>query len=222
MKRFIILCIVLCSLNGNAQQLPNGFSYLLEIDPTIKKELRYYTTNNFIGRPIDGYKKDSLIISTPAAKALKKIQSKLKLDGLGLKVFDAYRPQQAVNHFVRWARVMKDTLMKSLYYPGVKKSDLFKLGFIASKSGHTRGSTVDLCLIDIKTNKELDMGSPYDFFGEKSHPFYKNITEKQKKNRILLRSIMIDNGFIPYDNEWWHFTLKNEPYPDTYFNFSVE
>ncbi len=222
MKRFIILCIVLCNLNGNAQQLPNGFSYLLEIDPTIKKEVRYYTTNNFIGRPIDGYKKDRLIISTPAAKALKKIQSKLKLDGLGLKVFDAYRPQKAVNHFVRWARVIKDTLMKSLYYPDVKKSNLFKLGFIASKSSHTRGSTVDLSLIDIKTNKELDMGSSYDFFGATSDVFHKNLSNKQEKNRMLLRNIMIKNGFKPYDNEWWHFTLVDEPFPNTYFNFVVE
>ena len=222
MKRYIIFFIILFCYEGKGQKLPNGFTYLLEIDSTIKKELRYYTSKNFIGIPIDGYKENKVIISIPTAKALKKIQTKLLDSGLSLKIFDAYRPQQAVNHFVRWARVMKDTLMKSLYYPGVKKSDLFKLGFIASKSGHTRGSTVDLCLIDIKTNKELDMGSPYDFFGEKSHPFFENITEKQKKNRILLRSIMIDNGFIPYDNEWWHFTLKNEPYPDTYFNFSVE
>ncbi len=222
MKRYIIFFIILFCYEGKGQKLPNGFTYLLEIDSTIKKELRYYTSKNFVGIPIDGYKENKVIISIPTAKALKKIQTKLLDSGLSLKIFDAYRPQQAVNHFVRWARVMKDTLMKSLYYPGVKKSDLFKLGFIASKSGHTRGSTVDLCLIDIKTNKELDMGSPYDFFGEKSHPFYENITKKQKKNRILLRSIMIDNGFIPYDNEWWHFTLKNEPYPDTYFNFSVE
>ena len=222
MKKYVIFFIVLFCLEGKGQKLPDGFTYLSEIDPTIKKELRYFTSNNFIGQPIDGYIKDSLIISTPAAKALKKIQTKLMLSGLSLKIFDAYRPQQAVDHFVRWAKVLNDTLMKQLYYPDVQKSELFTLGFIALKSGHTRGSTVDLSIVDIKTNRELDMGSSYDFFGEKSHPFYKKITDKQMKNRMLLRSIMIKNGFIPYDNEWWHFTLKDEPYPTTYFNFTIE
>ena len=222
MKSLIIIFIVLISSQINSQTLPQGFSYVSEIDATIKKELRYSTSNNFIGQPIDGYIKDILIISTPAAKALKKIQTKLMLSGLSIKIFDAYRPQQAVNHFVRWAKVMNDTLMKKIYYPDIQKSELFTLGYIALKSGHTRGSTVDLTIVDIKTNKELDMGSSYDFFGEKSHPYYKKITDKQTKNRMLLRSIMIKNGFIPYDNEWWHFTLKNEPYPTTYFNFTIE
>ena len=222
MKSFIIIFTVLISSQISSQTLPKGFSYVSEIDATIKKELRYATSNNFIGKPIDGYLKDSLIISRPAAKALKKIQTKLMLSGLSLKIFDAYRPQQAVDHFVRWAKVMNDTLMKQLYYPDVQKSELFTLGFIASKSGHTRGSTVDLSIVDVKTNKEVDMGSSYDFFGEKSHPFYKKITEAQMKNRMLLRTIMIKNGFIPYDNEWWHFTLKDEPYPTTYFNFLIE
>jgi len=222
MKSFIIIFTVLISSQISSQTLPKGFSYVSEIDATIKKELRYATSNNFIGKPIDGYLKDSLIISTPAAKALKEIQTKLMLSGLSLKIFDAYRPQQAVDHFVRWAKVMNDTLMKQLYYPDVQKSELFTLGFIASKSGHTRGSTVDLSIVDVKTNKEVDMGSSYDFFGEKSHPFYKKITEAQMKNRMLLRTIMIKNGFIPYDNEWWHFTLKDEPYPTTYFNFLIE
>ena len=222
MKSFIIIFTVLISSQISSQTLPKGFSYVSEIDATIKKELRYGTSNNFIGKPIDGYLKDSLIISTPAAKALREIQTKLMLSGLSLKIFDTYRPQQAVDHFVRWAKVMNDTLMKQFYYPDVQKSELFTLGFIASKSGHTRGSTVDLSIVDVKTNKELDMGSSYDFFGEESHPFYKKITESQMKNRMLLRTIMIKNSFIPYDNEWWHFTLKDEPYPTTYFNFLIE
>jgi D-alanyl-D-alanine dipeptidase len=221
-KKYIIFFIFLFCYEGRGQKLPNGFTYLLEIDPTIKKELRYYTSKNFVGTPIDGYMKNKIIISIPAAKALKKIQTKLLDSGLSLKIFDAYRPQQAVDHFVRWAKIMNDTLKKQLYYPDIKKSELFKLGFIALKSGHTRGSTVDLSIVDIKTNKELDMGSSYDFFGEKSHPFYKKITKTQMKNRMLLRTIMIKNGFIPYDNEWWHFTLKDEPYPTTYFNFTIE
>jgi D-alanyl-D-alanine dipeptidase len=222
MKSFIIFFTVLISSQISSQTLPKGFSYVSEIDATIKKELRYGTSNNFIGKPIDGYLKDSLIISTPAAKALKEIQTKLMLSGLSLKIFDAYRPQQAVDHFVRWAKVMNDTLMKQLYYPDVQKSELFTLGFIASKSGHTRGSTVDITLINLKTGKELDMGSVYDFFGEESHPYYKKINEHQKKNRFLLRKVMLENGFYPYDSEWWHFTLKNEPHPKTYFNFPIE
>mgnify|MGYP000565988207 CR=1 FL=1 len=222
MKKIIYPIIVLFSFIINAQKLPKNFVYLKDIAPSIRIELRYFSNNNFIGKPIDGYLKDSLIISTPAAKALREIQTKLMLSGLSLKIFDAYRPQQAVDHFIRWAKVMNDTLMKQFYYPDVQKSELFTLGFIASKSGHTRGSTVDLSIVDVKTNKELDMGSSYDFFGEESHPFYKKITESQMKNRMLLRTIMIKNGFIPYDNEWWHFTLKDEPYPTTYFNFLIE
>lgn len=196
--------------------------YLQDIDSTIQKELRYIGNHNFIGKPIDGYKNNIVIVSKPTAKALHKIQQELLKKDLSLKIFDAYRPQQAVNHFVRWARVLNDTLMKQEFYPNVPKRELFKRGYIASKSGHTRGSTVDLTIVNTKTGKELDMGSPYDFFGEQSHPFYKNITLTQKKNRLLLRKIMLANGFKPYDNEWWHFTLRNEPFPKTYFNFPVE
>lgn len=206
----------------HTQNLPKGFVYLNDVDASIQKELRYLSSNNFIGKPIDGYINNCIIVSKPTAKALLKIQAKLKKEGLGLKIYDAYRPQQAVDHFVRWAKVLNDTLMKQQYYPKVAKSQLFNLGYIASKSGHTRGSTVDLTIIELKTGKELDMGSPYDFFGSKSHPFYRKITEKQKENRMLLRRMMLKNGFKPYDNEWWHFTLREEPYPKTYFNFSVQ
>ena len=184
--------------------------------------MRYITHNNFIGKPIDGYKKNIIIISTPAAEALKKVQAKLTAFGLSLKVYDAYRPQRAVNHFVRWAKVLNDTLMKQQYYPDVAKKDLFKLDYIASKSGHTRGSTVDLTIVDMKTGKELDMGSTYDFFGTPSHPFYPNLTKEQRSNRFLLRNLMLEAGFKPYSKEWWHFTLKNEPYPETYFNFPIK
>ena len=193
-----------------------------DVDASIQKELRYLSTNNFIGKTIDGYKNNCVIVSKKTALALKKIQAILTKKGLSLKIFDAYRPQQAVDHFVTWAKVLNDTLMKQQYYPKVPKSQLFNLGFIASKSGHTRGSTVDLTIINVKTGKELDMGSPYDFFGVKSHPFHKNINKKQKENRMQLRSIMLANGFKPYDNEWWHFTLRNEPFPKTYFNFPIK
>ncbi|PQJ80871.1 peptidase M15 [Polaribacter porphyrae] len=205
-----------------SQELVKGFVYLADVDSSIKSELRYFSNQNFIGKPIDGYKNNCVIVTKETAKVLKIIQKKLLKEGLSLKIFDAYRPQQAVDHFVKWAKELNDTLMKKEFYPKVPKSELFKRGYIASKSGHTRGSTVDLTIVNIKTGKELDMGSPYDFFGAKSHPFYRKITEKQKENRMLLRRIMLKNGFNPYDNEWWHFTLKNEPFPKTYFNFPVQ
>lgn len=205
-----------------SQKPHHGFVYISDIDSSIKKELRYLSKNNFIGKPIDGYKNNCIIVTKETALALQKVQKELLKKGLSLKIFDAYRPQQAVNHFVRWAKVLEDTLMKKEYYPNVPKKELFKRGYIASKSGHTRGSTVDLTIIDLKTNKELDMGSPYDFFGIQSHPFYKNITKKQKENRMLLRQVMLTNNFKPYENEWWHFTLRNEPYPKKYFNFPIE
>mgnify|MGYP001587860853 CR=1 FL=1 len=164
MKNICILFLLLISFTTLSQKLPKGFVYLSKIDSTIQSDLRYYTSNNFIGKPIDGYKNNSIIVSKETAKALKTVQKSLIMQGLSLKILDAYRPQQAVNHFVRWARILNDTLMKSEYYPEVPKRDLFKRGYIASKSGHTRGSTVDLTIVDMKTRKELDMGSPYDFF----------------------------------------------------------
>lgn len=228
MQKFkTLFFLLLVSLSTNSllsqnQNLPNGFVYLTNVDATIKSELRYITNNNFIGKPIDGYINNTIIVSSPAAASLKKVQQKLLKFGLSLKIFDAYRPQQSVDHFVRWAKVLNDTLMKRQYYPKVPKSELFKLGYIASKSGHTRGSTVDLTIIDIKSGKELDMGSPYDFFGTQSHPKYSKITKKQRANRLLLRNLMLTNNFKPYENEWWHFTLKNEPFPKKYFNFSIK
>ena len=145
--------------------------YLSNIDSTIQKELRYLSTNNFIGKPIDGYLENKVIVTKKTAIALKKIQTKLYKEGLSLKIFDAYRPQKAVNHFVRWAKVLEDTIMKKKYYPNVLKSQLFQKGYIAHKSGHTRGSTIDLTIVKIKDGKELDMGSTYDYFGIQSHPF---------------------------------------------------
>ncbi|MDB2384905.1 M15 family metallopeptidase [Polaribacter sp.] len=222
MKKFFIFFSICICLSVNAQKLPNGFVYLNTIDNTIASELRYISNNNFIGKPINGYHKNIVIISTPAAKALAKIQKELLKDSLSLKIFDAYRPQQSVNHFVEWAQQLNDTLMKHQYYPKVKKSELFNLGYIASKSGHTRGGTVDLTIIDLKTNKELDMGSPYDFFGDISHVFSDKISLEQKENRMLLRKVMLNYNFRPYQYEWWHFTLNNEPFPRTYFNFPIE
>lgn len=220
LKYFIILFFYY--LSYFSQNMPAGFVYLSDIDRTIQQEMRYFTNNNFIGKPIDGYAKNCLIVTLETAKKLKEVQKNLLKDSIGLKIFDGYRPQRAVNEFVQWARVYNDTLMKKQYYPNVPKNKLFKLGYIASKSGHSRGSTVDVTLIHLKTGKELDMGSPYDFFGEESHPFYNKLTILQKTNRILLRNTMLKNGFKPLYSEWWHFTLRNEPFPNTYFNFLIE
>ena len=222
MNKFLPIFLFLLIAEVVSQHKPDDFVYLLDLEPSIKIELRYFSNNNFIGQPIDGYHRSTIIVSKPTAIALQKVQNDLEQKGLGLKIFDAYRPQQAVNHFVRWAKVLNDTLMKQSYYPDVPKSELFKRGYIASKSGHSRGSTVDLMLIDLDTGNELDMGSPYDFFGVQSHPFYKKITDKQRKNRMLLRRVMLKNGFKPYENEWWHFTLRDEPFPNQYFDFPVK
>ena len=222
MNKFLPIFLFLLIAEVVSQHKPEDFVYLLDLEPSIKIELRYFSNNNFIGQPIDGYHRSTIIVSKPTALALQKVQNDLEKKGLGLKIFDAYRPQQAVNHFVRWAKVLNDTLMKQSYYPDVPKSELFKRGYIASKSGHSRGSTVDLTLIDLDTGKELDMGSPYDFFGVQSHPFYKKITDEQRKNRMLLRRVMLKNGFKPYENEWWHFTLRDEPFPNQYFDFPVK
>ena len=221
MKKIIYPIIVLFSFIINAQKLPKNFVYLEDIAPSIRIELRYFSNNNFIGKPIDGYNSNSLVITEQTAKYLKKIQQELLRKELSLKIFDGYRPQQAVDHFVRWAKVLNDTIMKAQYYPKVKKKNLFKKGYIAEKSGHSRGSTIDLTIINIKADEALDMGSEYDFFGIQSHPLYKNISKKQKNNRMLLRNIMLNHGFKPYKNEWWHFTLKKEPFPNTYFTFPI-
>lgn len=220
--KWIFSFFILISISVQPQNLPKGFSYVKDVAPSIKYELRYCSHNNFIGIPVDGYESDILITSTLTAKALKKVQDKLVKKKLGLKIFDAYRPQSAVNHFVRWARTPNDTIRKQQYYPKLDKQNLFKLGFIASKSGHSRGSSIDLTIVDLKTGKELDMGSPFDFFGEISSTYSKKITQKQLKNRLLLRSIMIKHGFRPYSKEWWHFTLNNEPFPKTYFDFPIK
>ena len=222
MKKLITLLCILTYVSISSQKIPRGFVILSNIDDTIQSELRYLGTNNFIGTPIDGYYKNCVIVTKETAFALKKVPQILLKKGLSLKIFDAYRPQQSVDHFVRWGKVLNDTLMKKKYYPDVPKSKLFEQGYIALKSGHSRGSTVDLTIVQRASGKELDMGSIYDFFGEKSHPFFKKISEHQQENRLFLRKTMLANGFKPYENEWWHFTLKKEPFPKTYFNFPVK
>ena len=218
-----ILLIVLLNIYGT--KLPQGFVYLKDVAPDIAVDLRYYSSNNFIGDTIDGYYGEKCILTTEAAEALSKVQNDLKSMGYGLKVFDTYRPQRAVDHFVRWARDVQDTKMKDVFYPDIKKQHLFQQGYISSKSGHTRGSTVDLTLLYLTgENKaeEVDMGTPWDFFSPKSWPSSDKVTALQKSNRMILQKVMVIHGFRAYNAEWWHFTLKEEPFPYTYFNFPVE
>ncbi|WP_379148577.1 M15 family metallopeptidase [Paenibacillus sp. sgz500992] len=204
------------------KNLPNGFVYLDEIIPTAQYEIRYYSDNNFTGTRVDGYKAPLAIFSKTAAAALKKVSDDLERKGYILRIYDAYRPQKAVNHFVRWSQDAGDIKMKLQYYPKLDKQNLFKLGFIAKKSGHSRGSTIDLSLADKKTGALVDMGSPYDFFGEISYYNTSLVSAKQHANRKLLKDAMAKHGFKPYSKEWWHFTLIKEPFPKQYFTFNVE
>ncbi len=200
---------------------PSGFVVLADLVPGIVQEIRYYSTYNFIGDRIDGYEEPCAILTREAARAVKAASNELLVQGYRLKVFDAYRPAAAVKHFVFWGIEDQDVRMKPYFYPDLEKQALFAEGYIAKRSSHSRGSTIDLTLLDMKTGKELDMGSPFDFFSEVSHADYRGITEEQYRNRMLLQRVMVRNGFVPLDCEWWHFTLKDEPYPDTYFDFPV-
>jgi D-alanyl-D-alanine dipeptidase len=200
---------------------PTDFVLLADYVPGIVQEIRYYSTYNFIGERIDGYEEPCALLTKDAARALKSVSNELMVQGYRLKVFDAYRPVCAVKHFVLWGIEDQDIRMKPYFYPDLKKQELFEKGYIAKRSGHSRGSTIDLTLLDMETGKELDMGSPFDLFSEKSHPDYRGISEEQYNNRMILRHAMIRGGFVPIDCEWWHFTLENEPYPDTYFEFPV-
>jgi D-alanyl-D-alanine dipeptidase len=210
---------------GPEGTLPKGFVYADETIPNLRLDLRYAGSHNFIGKPVDGYLKRKCILTSEAAAALKKVQEELRPFGFGVKVFDAYRPQMAVDHFVRWARDIKDTRMKKEFYPDVDKKDLFRDGYIAAKSGHSRGSTVDLTIVSLAgqdAERELDMGSGFDFFGLRSWPDSPQISSPSRAHRLLLRLVMEKYGFKPYPQEWWHFTLKDEPWPETYFNFPVQ
>ena len=199
----------------------SDFVVLTDIDPDVILEIRYYSTYNFVGDRIDGYEQPTALLTKEAATALKGVSDDLAKKGYKVKIYDAYRPQKAVNHFERWANDTNDDRMREYFYHELDKSVLFDKGYIANYSGHSRGSTVDLTLFDMNTGKEVDMGGTFDYFGERSHPDYKNITDQQYKNRMILREAMMDHGFKPLDEEWWHFTLENEPYPDTYFTFPV-
>lgn len=200
---------------------PSGFVVLADFVPSIIQEIRYHSSYNFIGERIDGYEDPCALITKEAARALKSASAELIVQGYRLKVFDAYRPVCAVKQFVLWGIEDQDIRMKPYFYPELEKQELFSKGYIAKNSSHSRGSAVDLTLVDMKTGKEVDMGSPFDLFSEASHPDYKGITEEQFENRMLLQRVMVRNGFDTLFCEWWHFCLQNEPYPETYFEFPV-
>lgn len=208
------------------------FVNLTDVVPDAILEIRYYGTYNFVGARIDGYLQPTALLVREAADSLRAVSDDLKAQGYRLKIYDAYRPQMAVDHFVRWGKDLDDTLMKQYFYPNEVKDSLFIKDYIAEHSGHSRGSTVDLTIFDMRTEKEVDMGGTFDWFGRESHPDYcgnpetgeytgGDITEQQFLNRMILRQAMMRHGFKPYNSEWWHFTLNNEPFPDTYFNIPV-
>ena len=197
----------------------SGFVVLADYAPHIIQEIRYHSSYNFIGERIDGYEEPIALLTLDAARALKAASNELFAMGYKIKVFDAYRPARAVRHFILWSIEDQDMRMKQYFYPDLDKQELFSKGYIATQSSHSRGSAIDLTLLDMRTGKEADMGSPFDYFGEESHPDYLAISQQQYENRMLLRDAMERNGFEPYECEWWHFVLKDEPYPDTYFDF---
>ena len=199
----------------------NGFVLLSDVVPHIVQEIRYFSTYNFVGERVDGYEEPIALMTREAARALKSVSNELMVQGYRLKVFDAYRPMRAVKHFILWAIEDEDVRMKPYFYPEIEKQQTFELGYIAKQSSHCRGSAVDLTLLDMKTGREVDMGGPFDYFGQRSHPDYRGITDEQYDNRMFLQSAMARNGFEPYECEWWHFRLKDEPFPDTYFDFPV-
>ena len=220
MRLFIIILLVFSSAFFN-NNLEDGFVYLKDIDDSIIVDLKYYSNENFTGQYVEGYLSNNAILTKESALALSDAQDDFNKLGYSLILYDAYRPQRAVDFFVQWSNNSYDTINKRIYYPNINKSELFEFGYIAYKSGHSRGSTVDVSLVEISTNKVLDMGTVFDYFGVESHTFFDDISEKQKSNRLILYEIMSNNGFKNYSKEWWHFTLKNEPY-QKYFDFLVK
>ena len=234
MQAVFALLLILISLPAQAQTMPSEFVDAATVVDGLVVDMRYFGADNFVGRRIDGYEAPRCLLTRPAAAALAAVQRDLAQRGLGLKVLDCYRPTRAVAHFVRWARNVTDVARKADYYPNVDKRELFRLGYIAERSGHSRGSTVDLTLVrrkgsqenpggdrDINPDNNPDMGTPFDFFSPKSWPGDVSVGESARRNRALLAAAMARGGFRPYSKEWWHFTLRNEPFPERYFDFPV-
>lgn len=241
----ILSYLLFVSTNITAQNLPNGFVEIRDVIPDIVLDLRYTTNHNFIGKPIDGYSSEKCFITKAAADSLSKVQNELRKFNLSLKIYDAYRPQRAVDHFVRWAEDLGDTLTKKEVYPNLDKDRLLIDGYIAKKSGHSRGSTIDLTIVSIPIpyqpeyniedqcecfkslderfkENSIDMGTGFDCFHQRSHTLNQEINAQQRANRLLLKTLMEKYGFKNLAEEWWHFTLINEPYPNTYFDFEIK
>lgn len=219
--RFAVLFCLLFAGMALAQERPEGFVTLNDFLPDAVYDVKYYTGDNFVGSRVDGYRAPKVLVTIEAATALKAVQADLAPFGLSLEFFDGYRPQTAVDHFVRWAEDLDDTRTKAVHYPDVDKRNLFRDGYIAARSSHSRGSTVDLTIVDKATGRALDMGTPFDFFGLESWPDHPSFPARVRAHRALLRAVMVKHGFQPIETEWWHFTLKDEPYPETYFDFPV-
>lgn len=202
--------------------LEKGFVYLDEYVPGVKWDAKYFTSDNFTGRPVAGYYVNRVVIHEKAAEAVKKAQNIFLKDGFCILAYDAYRPVKAVHDFLRWMEEPEDYKRKAIHYPNIDKTDMLALGYIAGLSGHSRGSTIDLTLVDKGTGEEVDMGGIFDLMDEKSHTLSMQITQKQLENRLYLRKVMLDCGFTDYDCEWWHFRLIDEPFTDTYFDFPIE
>lgn len=217
---FVLISIVKCT--NPSEKGKENFVKIEEVIPNAVYDIRYYSSDNFVGTRVDGYLAPIAFITKEAGDRLIQVQKELNDEGLGLKIFDAYRPQKGVDHFVRWGAIPADTITKTKYYPNINKTNVFDLGYVATKSGHSRGSTIDLTIVNFETKQELDMGSPWDFFGEISHHDSPLVNKDQSANRNKLRTIMLKYSFKEYDNEWWHYTLKKEPFPATYFNFDIK
>ena len=232
----VVSCISSCEKKSAKDVSPadnSQFVNITDVIPDVILEIRYFGTYNFVGTRIDGYEAPTALLTRQATDSLKAVSDDLKRMGFRLKIYDAYRPQKAVDHFVRWAKDVNDTVMKRYFYPDLDKSMLFPQEYIIERSGHTRGSTLDLTLFDMDKEKEADMGGTFDWFGKESHPDFcgnpdtfeyqpsDSLTAEQFNNRMILRRAMMRHGFKPLHTEWWHFTLENEPFPDTYFTFPV-
>ncbi|XWN34602.1 MAG: M15 family metallopeptidase [Roseivirga sp.] len=200
-------------------QLPEGFVYLADIDPTIQQEVRYAGENNFVGRPIEGYERPVIILTEAAARALATAQATLRTRSKGkytLRVYDGYRPQRSVDDFWQWSQDLADQKMRDIFYPNIAdKRELFQQGYIDKQYSHSRGSTVDLTIVD-NEGQEIDMGSPFDLFDTISHYESDLISRQAQENRRRLRKLMVKHGFMPYGKEWWHFTLRDEPFSEAY------
>jgi D-alanyl-D-alanine dipeptidase len=221
----LALALLLTPLSAQAQPaMPAEFVDAATVVEGLVVDMRYFGIDNFVGKRIDGYEAARCLLTRRAAQALAAVQRELAAHSLGLKVFDCYRPVRAVAHFLRWARDPADLARKADYYPDIDKRDLFRLGYIAERSGHSRGSTVDLTLVRRvpgQAPEDIDMGTRFDFFGPKSWPADRSVSAEAQQNRALLAAVMSRAGFRPYSKEWWHFTLANEPFPHSYFDFPV-